>query len=89
MIKHAARRHRVLVLILNRFLGGTYENSGADPAAPDQLFAVGKALYELNKSTGLASQVGGAFNKFWAMAGIPVPSDVVFTDGFETGMMSN
>lgn len=58
------------------------ESLAIDPATPSLLFAAGKALYRVSTSTGAATLVGGTFNEFWAMAGIP--SNVnIFADGFE------
>ncbi len=64
------------------------ESLAIDPDKPGQLFSAGRALYEVNKSTGAAVLVGGSFNQVWSMAGVPASSTFQINAG-HTGAWYN
>ena len=64
---------------------GIVEALAIDRDKPNGLMYInGAGLYEVNTSTGNALSLSGSFDKFYAMAGLPV-SNLIFADGFEAG----
>ena len=62
----------------------TVESLAIDPDFPDDLFAAGTRFYQVNKSTGAATLIGGTFDKVFSMAGpgVGMPNGIL-NDSFD------